>query len=265
MKVPRLSEHPIGNDFAPSLEQEQYHNRMTFQVALVGTDGLIVGSDRRSIYYSPMGPEDVHSSIQPGENRKFVEAPDKSVVCAFAGSPFAVSLAKAIVYSARYTGAVNDFERGEALNAIAHSLDPLEGMLKDEVLIIRRENLGSVTVMARKGHGSVTTADTTTWICTGNNSVPARFIPWHFWKRRPVYELGLLALLTLSYAAHEEKSMIGAGFDFIILTAEGFSEKHLDEDDPRIEEIRELFELKGEEAIIAKRGIMDAGCPRSRF
>lgn len=242
----------LSDPYDLSLEQEQYLQRMTFQVALIGTDGLIVGSDRRSIYYSPMGPDDSYTSVQPDENSKFVKASDKSsVICAFAGSPFAVSLAEKIAYSMGYREAENDFERGEALNAIAHSLDPLEGMLKDEVLIIRKENLASVTVIARKGHGSVTRGEASTWICTGNNSVPARFVPWHFWERRPVAELESLALLTLSCAVHEEKSMIGGGFDFIILTAQGFSEKHFDGNDPRIDAIRESFESSGKSAIYA--------------
>jgi hypothetical protein len=52
--------------------------------------------------------------------------------------------------------------------------------------------------------------------------------------------------------------VVGAGFDFITLTGGAFGEKHIDEDDPRIEEIRSLFESRGEEAIRAKRGIMNA-------
>ena len=60
--------------------------QMTFQVALIGSDGLIVGSDRRQVYSTP-GTFENHGALQPGEICKFSKGPNEEIICAFAGGP----------------------------------------------------------------------------------------------------------------------------------------------------------------------------------
>jgi hypothetical protein len=170
-----------------------------------------------------------------------VRSESDEVVCAFAGSPYSSSIAKAIVDSAEFLNARTDSDREVVIKSILgkQGKGPQQ---RDEIIIVRKMDLGHVVVLSRKGYSDPTFTECTTQICMGNNMIPARFIPRHFWRKRPIAELEPLALLTLSCAVWEEKSMIGGGFDFLFITADGFKPCHYDEDDPRIEQARKSFE-----------------------
>jgi len=67
---------------------------VTFQVALVGTDGILLGSDRLALYYTPLPTGG--QATQRTETTKFRKSDDRSVICFFAGSGFAGDLAQTI-------------------------------------------------------------------------------------------------------------------------------------------------------------------------
>jgi hypothetical protein len=221
---------------------------MTFQVALVGTDGVLIASDRRSVYFSNESDDDPCASSQPSEVCKIVASGSEDVVCAFAGSPYSSSIAKAIVDSAEFLNARTDGAREVVIKSILRQMGKGPHQ-RDEIIIARKTDLGRIVVLSRKGFSEPTFTECTTQICMGNNMIPARFIPRHFWRKRPIAELEPLALLTLSCAAWEEKSMIGGGFDFLFITADGFRPCHYDEDDPRIEQARKSFEKAAQPTI----------------
>src|SRR5579863_9029294 len=70
---------------------------VTFQIALVGIDGLVVGSDRRSLHFSSPDEPSSEGAIQPDEVCKFIKSTDEDVICAHAGGPFSEVWARAIV------------------------------------------------------------------------------------------------------------------------------------------------------------------------
>jgi len=225
-----------------SAETLEKVKRMTFQVVLIGTDGLILGSDRRSVYISNESNDDLGASAQPQDICKFELSSDGEIVCAFAGSPYSSSVAKAIAHSTEYSLAASDAEREKEAKAKLRGLGGLPNGQKDEIIIARRGELGHIDVLARRGSSEATFTKVTSHICLGNNLISARFILRHFYKSRPIDDLVDIALLTLSCAAWEDPSNIGGGFDIILLNKKGFTKpKHYAMDDPKILENRERF------------------------
>jgi|SRR5271170_884812 len=57
---------------------------MTLQVALIGTDGIVVGIDRLMTYQT-REPSEPNPATQVAQLFKFVKTPDEGIVCTFAG------------------------------------------------------------------------------------------------------------------------------------------------------------------------------------
>jgi hypothetical protein len=188
---------------------------MTFQIGLVGCDGLVVGSDRRVLFRSAH-PDLVGQNPagwQSFPTTKFAKAQDESLVCAFAGGPQSRSIAVAVIAEWPECLGLSVMEWEHRVRTTAESI--LGNSVGDEILVVRKDDPSRILVVNRNdrvaGIQPVETA-----ICTGT-ATNARFLPMALWKRTTVSHLRRLALLTLGYAARERPGEVGDGFDLMTL------------------------------------------------
>lgn len=205
---------------------------LTFQVVLIGSDGLIVGSDRRQVYSSP-GTPDEHGALQPDEISKFVHSKNGRVICAFAGGPFSFAAADAIASLPDLLESADDLEWRNAVKEACYRIErPAQS--RDEITIVRANDLERVLLLNRFNRHDDTITQISRHVSTGNNALPARFLLDHFWEKRPIAQLEKLALLTLVSAAKESKGGIGEGFDLMFLDSSGPKWKRYSDDAPEI-------------------------------
>ena len=197
---------------------------MTFHIAMVGCDGLVVGSDRRG-YYVPIAMDGTPQLGQPVFQPKYFISANKSVICFAAGGPTAIGLGRRL--SIDCDGLTKDSTESDSYDAIYQTAisapgSSSPGALPDEVLVVQANMPGGFwMVLRRPGIAPQPTVLKQQCLCIGDKTV-AMFLPRHLWTmKRGVSELGKLALLTLSYAAHEMPSSIGPPFDLMTLDGSG--------------------------------------------
>jgi hypothetical protein len=216
---------------------------MTFQVVLIGSDGLIIGSDKKQIHYTP-GTPGALGALQPDLITKFSQSKNDEVVCAFAGQGGSRLMADAIVSLPECSMAVTNFEWRIAIRKAAEGV---QGRVsQDEVIVARKDNLQRAYLVASY---SASPTEICSCIATGNQGYPARFLLQHFYEKRPIAELRKLALLTLYCAAIESEGRIGGGFDLLMLDASGMRWRQYREDDAAVLEAWESFEQSAKTAI----------------
>jgi hypothetical protein len=233
----RLGEHPNPNMECARMESAldsfateqaswltEEEQGVTFQIALVGSDGLVIGSDRLGKYAPTWGARLPQSVSQP----KYFVSADNSVVCFAAGGLTSIDLALQIsVECEQLPESVDatELDWRKAIDKIASTLPPLQvsSQIPDEILLTRTDVRDAFWLILR-GPGSNTKTRVKKirqCFCTGASTV-AQFLPYHLWSnKRPVSELTKLAVLTLSYAAEEEPSSVGPPFDIMTLDATG--------------------------------------------
>jgi hypothetical protein len=190
---------------------------VTFQVALIGTDGLVVASDRR-VAYATRSPEGI--SVQLLEGLKFAKADDDSVICAFAGGPLAPKIGREIASQANQYLRLSELEWARGVQTIAKSVErPVSPRSLDEITVIRRDCLNKVWIVGKSSDSDATALPIETHICTGDIST-ARFLVEHLYCPMPVAELRKLAHLTVCYAAKSNPSSVGGGVDILCVTKE---------------------------------------------
>jgi hypothetical protein len=208
---------------------------MTFQVVLEGTDGLIVGSDKR---VGVRSSDARTGGIQFMRGTKFKKTKDESMICFIAGGPQALQVATAIIAkaNANHLGEPRDAEWPGFLEEAANTVT--SNSVGDEVIVIRKA-IPDAYLVTRSGR-DVGCAQITQRLCTGVN-VTARFLTQHFWQALPVERLKPLALLALDFAAQESPSLVGFGFDVLTIRNGGTTWEEYSEDDKRIREVRDGF------------------------
>jgi hypothetical protein len=189
---------------------------MTFQVVLVGCDGLIVGSDRRVLVRSPATDSDGRKPAwQSLPDTKFIKSEDESLICAFAGGPQSRSIATAFVAE---WDKCHSLRQAEWENKLRTTAEVVKGNSRgDEIIVVRKDQPNRVLLVTRDNQ-DVGIQPIESTICTGT-SLNARFVSASFWKSTAVNSLRRLALLTLGYAAIERPGEVGDGFDLMILEA----------------------------------------------
>src|SRR5579862_9173626 len=197
----------------PLIMERSEENSVTFQIAMIGCDGLVVGSDRlgRAIP-SPSDPamaRRVEREPLPRftQMKKFYVNADESVVCFAAGTQVALDAASAISESVKAGGIGTQWDstiRGAILPLAVNSFG--RGG-KEEVIVVRR-NTASLFWWVVLEHGKLRIIEMDGCWCTGTSSV-AEFLPRHLWdKRQSTSTLRALAILTLAHAAEEEPSFV---------------------------------------------------------
>jgi len=220
---------------------------MTFQVAMVGSDGIIAGSDRK------IGVRDTHSGEslndagpwQFSSATKILTSADKEVICLFAGTFRSRTLARQICEEA-------DPIKGElAWETWLHDCATSQGGFVasgDEVIVIRKKVLDRFVHVIPGQTGSA--HDNEGFLCTGTR-LTARYLPYRFYKPLPVAALRDLVLLTLDSARRERPSEIGGGWNLLEISSTGVVPTEYSEEDQRIVAVRERFDRAAKSAILA--------------
>ena len=221
------------------VEFPEQEKRMTFQVAAIGTDGIVLGSDRRQNIYS-LRDSDGWDALIPGEAEKLIYSPDREFVCGFAGGPTVEPLARSLVNQSRE--ALSRESLFHTVQKLHHEIPPF-GQARDTVLLANCRVPGAVQTIDRSTAALATVTPVTRWITTGSNAVPARFLMHHFWRKAPVRELVPLLLLTLYCACNEGEGSIGQGMDIVILKDQSWQPlESYDVDGGKTEELWHQFE-----------------------
>jgi len=199
--------------FSPELEA----SLVSFQVALIGADGLVIGSDTKVNYATPsaVGP----SSVQQLHESKFFPSDDGEVICAYSGTSVAAGLARKIAAECSGQAPSSDVKWGNLLREVA-SREVIPSF-QGEVLVVRRRvtNAAWVVTLTALNRGGPSVQKVTDRICTGDY-LTARFVPLSLWGPDvPIQTLEKLALLALGYAADENPSSVGGKFELLILSA----------------------------------------------
>lgn len=190
-------------------------DKMTFQLALIGTDGLIVGSDRRIAHRSlrpqtRMAPTDI-TEWQFMTGSKFKKRDDELVICAFAGGPQAETIAREITLYGNCSLSGDSWD--DDICGIARGIPGQSD--RDQVIVIRRD-IPEYVALIDRNHQDTSVLRVYERVCTGAN-LYARFLAQHVWQKVNVSALKNLALLSLIYAAKEYPSTIGNGFEIMTL------------------------------------------------
>jgi hypothetical protein len=207
------------------LPEEQ---QVTFQIVMVGRDGLVVGSDQLGQHMRAGEggrPQIPQTTYQP----KYSIGANRSIVCFAAGGSMAPNVARRIVSEldpeSTFKG-ITGLEWETAIHQVART-EPIPYLTPvDELLIIRKDVSDAFWMVARRlaGQNVVTVTHPqrhTGCFCTGTNT-EALFLPRHLWNaNRSVTELKQIALLALSYAAQEQPQSVGPPFDIMVLDKSG--------------------------------------------
>jgi len=206
---------------------------MTFQVALVGEDGLVVGSDRKILYVRNEVPSSV-KDVQVNSGPKHTE--NDEVVCFYAGGSQGFDIAQEIVNHA--SPERSSSERCENLRRITDDFrSPARG---EEILVVRKAQ-GDLVLINRTDEGA-RTSPVHEHRCTGVATRSAILVQ-QFWKRLPVERLRRLALIVMEYAARERPQEVGNGFDLLTVARDGSPEwEFFTPNDSRVIRIVDEFE-----------------------
>jgi hypothetical protein len=203
-------------------KREKYHppapeDAVTFQVVLIGSDGLVVASDRRESNVGEAQPG-VSPAVQRNTTEKYLKSDDGSVICFGAGGPFVRDVARAIVLECQPVNSMLQWE--EDLKNVSEQIARERQLSRlYEFIVVRRDSCNAAWIVANEG-GFSEVSKVLDRRCTGDNST-ARFLPCHLWTQSSVRELKWLAVLTLAYAHLENPSGVSEEFDVMTLGASG--------------------------------------------
>jgi hypothetical protein len=203
---------------SPTWQSYEESPTMTFQVALIGCDGLVVGSDRRVLFRSPspdlVGPRPAAWQSLPGT--KFIKSEDDTLVCACAGGPQSRSIATAFIAEWEQCRTARQIEWENRLRTTAEAV--LGNSVGDEIIVVRKDQPARVLIVTRNNR-DVGIQPIESTICTGT-ALNARFLSAFLWQpTTAVSGLRRLALLSLGCAAKERPGEVGDGFDLMTLEA----------------------------------------------
>jgi len=188
---------------------------MTFQVALIGNEGIVLGSDRIHIF---VGLQKL-PHLQPRQRStecKILVSDDERVLCCFAGGPGSVSIAREIRKSCNPVGLSESAWRDRIEGATKQIEGTGENFL-DEVIVMRLDNQTGVMVV-KQGHNPIQFNPINDHYFAGDYS-DARFLASHLMgPNLTLSEMQNLALTTLAYAHKNNPTGVGGGFDIFSVT-----------------------------------------------
>ena len=194
---------------------------VTFQVALIGSDGLVIGRDRKVLHVTPVEGE--NPIYQRPEQPKYKKDKLETVACFYAGGADSAKQASEIVR----VSATEDVESWES--AIEHAAKKTHRVFgKDflnEILIVRRDTPNEIWLL-KSNPPDTRICTITSSICTGTYS-DARFLVSRLWHPGlPVAQLKNLALLALADATEDNSGNIGGSFDIMTMSDRQFRFEH---------------------------------------
>lgn len=197
---------------------------MTFQIALVGNDGVVVASDRLFVERGLAGHlATLRHSFQRQTATKIHESHDKKVVCAYAGGPYAETIARRIVTGCN-PAQLSDVEWRNRLELAIKEVNDYADNTVDEILVCRTDQL-SVLKITRQRNEDPGFMAITEFACSGVDS-HARVLPKISWGvDMDLAQLSHLAAVTIAHAHEEFPSLVGGGADILTIDKMGHIEK----------------------------------------
>src|SRR5271165_3048528 len=185
---------------------------MTFQIVLVGKDGIVLGSDR---LFAERGLRALlqkqRTTLQRTTGTKICTAADNAVVCSFAGGPYSETIARRIVTDCNPLGR-SDIDWRNCLEVAAKNITDYEEHIVDEVFVIRTDNR-SVVKIIRQQKDDPTFTPVTGHMFSGIET-DAIIVPKLFWRAdMECDELRTLAVVAVVLASQEAPHLIGGGID----------------------------------------------------
>ena len=188
---------------------------MTFQVALIGSEGIVVGSDQ--LVNRQSNNENENPTIEISRQEKFVKSDDDSLICFFSGGPTCRNVASTIALHCTDTSMPSLRWETAVRTRVNNSQRLPEPRLGDVIIVVQKRITNSIWLVQRPLEGPTDIYLYKDQICTGNNAL-AKFLVTHLWNYSlTLPQLKKLALLALSYAAKENPGAIGAPFDLMTL------------------------------------------------
>jgi hypothetical protein len=192
---------------------------MTFQVALVGTDAVAVGSDRLTSEYSPYDHADSHRTSHVSQvtaDTKILLSADKSVLCAHAGTNTSREMAEAIAANGCLPHVSDQLWRATLKSLVT----PISAIFPvPETVIVVRTATRSIFKVMREHCAAPAVTPIAKSVCTGDVSSSARFIGNHLLPAATsTNQLKNLALLAVIAAHKENPSAVGLGYDIAVVT-----------------------------------------------
>jgi len=215
---------------------EEEVSRMTFQVVLVGSDGLIIGSDRKMFTEAPY----IKGSDQPipqfEEQSKFIATEDETIICACSGDQEAQRIARQIVL--RLDPNLSPVAWIAALDSLARRPELTRSA---QLIVVRKSHPDHALWLVAGPLGYVSRIEERQ--CVGAKT-SACFLLSNFFKKCGVDELRTLALLTLDYGATEFPTSVGRNYDLLMLRSgkEVAEWERYEDTDGRVQELRKSFD-----------------------
>jgi hypothetical protein len=179
---------------------------MKFQVVLVGSDGLLVGSDRKM----PVRPRFSNEPAPFDEPRKFIRSDDGSIICACSGELESQIFARSLVDTPNL--AMGDGEWQVHLDSLARNTWVI-GV--HQLIVVRRGSPDHALWVLLGEHGCATRIDSIQ--CVGTPST-ASFLNANYFPKCSTRNLKTLAYLALDYAAAELPFSATAEYDLVSIT-----------------------------------------------
>jgi hypothetical protein len=185
---------------------------VTFQVALVGSDGVVIGSDRKVLHVTPV--EDENPIYQRTEQPKYKKDKLETVACFYAGGADSAKQASNILRASVRKDADSWESVAEDAARQTHRIARKDFL--NEILIVRKDAQHTIWLLKSNPPDAVI-CTITTHFCTGTYS-DARFLVSRLWRPGlPVAKLKNLALLALAYATKDNSGNIGGSFDIMTM------------------------------------------------
>lgn len=201
--------------FYSSVEELLDEFGMTFQVVLIGNDGIVLGSDR---LFAERG---LRGALGIGKNfsKKIFVSDDRSVICSFAGGPNSEVIARRIATECKPTG-LSDMHWRNRIEEAAAPITQYEEHIVDEILVIRADN-NSVLKLIRQRNETPNISPVDQFICSGVGA-DTLSVPKLFWRNNlNLNQFEKLAIVAVEYAKKEFPNLVGGGTDIVVLNNDG--------------------------------------------
>lgn len=205
---------PLGLAVDLGIEERE----MTFQIALFGSDGLLVGSDKKIINQSVEVAGNKHTrDSQFSTGSKISRNSKGTIICFYAGGSESKSIADKVAVECNPAESnITEWHYHLRETARTVSAEPI-GVppLMNSVLVIR-PLIPDIALISKYGDRTSVSPQIPDKICTGVQA-KSYFLVEQFWRKIPVDRLKTLMLGALGYAAIERPESVGNGFDVLTI------------------------------------------------
>jgi hypothetical protein len=192
---------------------------MTFQVALINQNGVVLGSDRVHLYVGLEKLSRFRRAVQRQTECKILFSDDKQLVCCYAGGAGSQRIAREIRRSCNPSGLSNSAWEDQIQHVTADVTASGPG-IQDEIIIVRLDNQSGVLMAREYTYGPGFTSINN--CCFAGDYSDARFLGHHLMRDdMSLHDMQNLSLLCLAYAYKNNTTGVGGGFDIVSVNQKG--------------------------------------------